>query len=305
MYNYAVESWDSIRSALGQVPLYHAFWRIDRDLGRLRAVATGEIQWQEYEAGAMLASDKIEGLFREIMRCADASCTTPSLSCQEPFAGWRKAVSRAVTVDEAANMSRPDLLSVWGNTIMPCVLSGDDKQLPPAVMTIKEFDAERNFLNRFGEDGGISPLAYLKTSGWPVYRLRTQLRMARGLFDLCHQEVYADVPFTYGPGSDISLPQHESGRVLEAFFGRTFPGVLRPSPAGTLQPIFVHCPGSRCIVDQVTGSKQSVDQVKIALDMARAGPDDQGPGYLRCRLLDPGPNSPETRAFETTPPQTA
>lgn len=199
------------------------------------------------------------------MRCADASCTTPSLSCQEPFAGWRKAVSRAVAVDEAANMSRPDLLSVWGNTIMPCVLSGDDKQPPPAVMTIKEVDAERNFLNRFGEDGGISPLAYLKTSGWPVYRLRTQLRMARGLFDLCHQEVYADVPFTYGRGSDISLPQHESGRVLEAFFGRTFPGVLRP-------------------------------QVKIALDMARAGPDDQGPGYLRCRLLDPGTSRPSPPA---------
>ncbi|RSM03075.1 hypothetical protein CEP52_007607 [Fusarium oligoseptatum] len=40
----------------------------------------------------------------------------------------------------------------------------------------------------------------------PIYCLRTQLRMATGLFELCHAEVYSDLPFQYGPGCDVSLP---------------------------------------------------------------------------------------------------
>lgn len=238
------------------------------DLGRLRAVATGDISWQEYHDGAMAASDKITGLFKDVMRRASAIATTPARGCQEPFSGWRKALARGIAVDEAANMSRPDLISVWGNTLMPLVLAGDDKQLSPAVLTMQEKDALGNFVNRFGADGKISPLTFLKTAGWPVYRLQTQLRMARGLFDLCHREVYSDVPFTYGPQGDISLPQHTVGRALEAYFRHKFATTLRPCPAGTLQPIFVHCPGSRCLVNTVTGSKQSPDQVEIALDLA-------------------------------------
>lgn len=236
------------------------------DLDQLRAVAVGTISWEDYEKGAMLPAHKIEDLFEEVIRHAQVICTTPANACQEPFLSWKLESARAFAIDEAANMSRPDLLSVWGNTLLPCVLSGDDKQLSPTVMTMHEMDAQGNFVNRFGEDGKVSPLVFLIMAGWPVFRLRTQLRMARGLFDLCHQEVYSDVPFEYGPPCDIGDPKHEVGHALEAFFKGKFG--MRPAPAGTMQPIFVHCPGSRCFLDKATGSKRSPDQARIALDLA-------------------------------------
>ncbi|RSL75410.1 hypothetical protein CEP51_010889 [Fusarium floridanum] len=41
--------------------------------------------------------------------------------------------------------------------------------------------------------------------------------MATGLFELCHAEVYSDLPFQHGPGCDVSLPQHSAGRQLEVY----------------------------------------------------------------------------------------
>ncbi|EQL01684.1 hypothetical protein G6O67_000822 [Ophiocordyceps sinensis] len=139
-------------------------------------------------------------------------------------------------------------------------------ELSPAVMSVKDQDAEGNFMNRHGHDGKISPLEFLKTSGWPVYRLRVQLRMAKDLFGMCHREVYPDVPFEYGPNGDIDLPQHSPGRVLETMMCAKFPD-LAPAPPGTLQPCFVHCKGSICHIDPDTKSKKSPDQVKVALDL--------------------------------------
>ncbi|EEU46666.1 uncharacterized protein NECHADRAFT_79481 [Fusarium vanettenii 77-13-4] len=37
------------------------------------------------------------------------------------------------------------------------------------------------------------------------------------MFELCHAEVYSDLPFQYGPGCDISLPQHSAGRQVEIY----------------------------------------------------------------------------------------
>lgn len=63
-------------------------------------------------------------------------------------------------------------------------------------MTTNEEDAAGNPLNRFAEDGFSSPLAFLVATGIPVYRLKTQLRMADGMFDMISKIIYPDVPFT-------------------------------------------------------------------------------------------------------------
>ncbi|KAL6917208.1 hypothetical protein FSST1_008703 [Fusarium sambucinum] len=102
-------------------------------------------------------------------------------------------------------------------------------------------------------------------SGWPVYCLRTQLRMARGQFDVCHATVYSDANFNYSPGSDISLPAHRIGRVLEEYIRVRFPEVMSPEE-GNLEPLFVSCKHSKCIVDPVTRSKRNFDQIRIALE---------------------------------------
>lgn len=248
------------------------------DLERLRDVATGAMDWTQYEEGTMVEHDTIKALLEMILSEADALCTTPSMSCKKPCEDWKNEIAKGIAVDEAGNINRPDLYSVWGNTLLPCLLAGDDKQLSPAVMTLIEKSSEGHYLNRFALDGKISPLAFFKGCGWPIYRLHTQLRMAKGLFEICHQEVYSDVPFDYGTWSDVSLPQHAVGRALEAFLKTEYPE-LKPAPQGELRPVFIHCEGSRCFVDKVTSSKRSPDQVKIALDILSS--------FVKQKKVDP------------------
>ncbi|OAQ61174.1 DNA helicase [Pochonia chlamydosporia 170] len=235
-------------------------------LESLRAVATGNIDWAEYSKGTMATDDAIKGIMRAVFNEADVIATSPALACVPPFRDWRESKVQGIVFDEAANLKRPDLLCVWGNTCLPCLLVGDEKQLPPAVMTRLEQDQEGNFLNRFGADGVISPIHHFKATGWPIYRLHTQFRMAVGQFDLTHSEVYSDIPLRYGPGCTITLPQHEIGRKLEQYLQARFPD-LKAAPVGNLRPVFVHCQGSKCFRDQFSSSLRSPDQAKVALEL--------------------------------------
>jgi hypothetical protein len=63
------------------------------------------------------------------------------------------------------------------------------------VITGRKKDAAGNFVNRFVADASISPLAFFVGTGMPVYRLKTQLRMANGMFDMISKIIYPDVPF--------------------------------------------------------------------------------------------------------------
>lgn len=238
------------------------------ELAALRAVATGHIDWPTYQQGAGLAKNDLPMLMGPIAFAADALCTTPALSSQQPYCTFRDTIAKAVAVDEAGSISRPDLYTVWGNTLSPCLLGGDEKQLSPALMTSKEKDGSGNYINRHAPDGKISPLLFFKSTGWPVYRLRVQLRMAKDLFAVCHKEVYSDLPAIYGPGGDINLPHHAIGLKFEAFLRARFNGLAAP-PAGTLMPAFIHCEGSFCFKDPTTLSKKNPDQVKIALDLVK------------------------------------
>ncbi|KAM0249670.1 hypothetical protein ACHAQJ_008967 [Trichoderma viride] len=211
----------------------------------------------------MVPENVIKNIFCTILSHVDILCTTPALACQDELKEWREEEAKGIAVDEAGNICRPDLYSVWGNTMLPCLLVGDDKQLPPAVMSLNERDQDGNYLNRLGGDGKISALEFFKASGWPVFRLRTQLRMAVGLFDTCHREVYNDLPFNYGPRS--ILANHVIGQALERYLTAKFQ-TLRPSPVGTIREVFIHCPGTTCIIDKATKSKRNPDQVENALE---------------------------------------
>ncbi|KAK4039344.1 DNA helicase [Parachaetomium inaequale] len=179
---------------------------------------------------------------------------------------WVRRVAGTV-IDEAGNMHMGDLGCVWGNCGIPVVLAGDPRQLRPTVVTGKEKDAEGNFYNRLANDGAISPLTFFTASGLPVYRLRAQLRMANGLFHWVAQYLYAEVNFKYAPSCAIDRPEFEAGRILERYFRRVNPPV-RPSPAGKLLPVFVHCQGAHVQVDGRTGSKMCRQQVQVAVRIA-------------------------------------
>ncbi|RTE74323.1 hypothetical protein BHE90_011229 [Fusarium euwallaceae] len=138
----------------------------DEQLYRLGALAAQGIDWIEYEQGAMLSKDRLVLLLEDAVSAADIVCTTPSLSAKEPYSAW-KHKAQGIVVDEAACMSRPDLYCVWGNTLLPCLMAGDDKEFPPKAL-------DRH--NRFGQHARISPLLWFKAMGWPVYRLSCQGR---------------------------------------------------------------------------------------------------------------------------------
>ena len=185
-----------------------------------------------------------------------------------PYNMYKTEEAQAIAVDDAGNISRADLYCVWGNTLLPCLLAVDEKQLSPAVMTTKDRDVQGHYLNRHALDGKISPLLFFKSIGWPIYRLRVQLQMAKGLFELCHANAYSDVPFVYGPGCDVSPSQHAVGVRLEVFLRDRFVA-LAANPTGRLRPVFINCEGSVCYEDPNTLFKMNKDQVKVSLDLVK------------------------------------
>ncbi|KAM0389479.1 hypothetical protein ACHAQC_008789 [Fusarium culmorum] len=110
-----------------------------------------------------------------------------------------------VAIDEAGSMNRGDLCSISGNTLLLCLLAGDEKQLAPVVMTMEDLYLDGNSVNRSGPDGRVLTLD--------------------------------DVDSTYGTGSDNSLPGHRIGHILEEYVRAKFLEV-KPPQDGNLEPVF-------------------------------------------------------------------
>ncbi|SPO01611.1 uncharacterized protein DNG_04284 [Cephalotrichum gorgonifer] len=230
-------------------------------------VASGRISWEQFlaKSGDGLEHNILR-LFSELLFSANFVCATPACTeNDENVRSWKAAVASGVIVDEAGNMSRADLACVWGNCLLPCILAGDTRQLPPTVMTGREMDSEGYFFNRLADDGRISALEMLKASGFPVHVLHSQLRMPPALFDAPSREFYPDTPFTYAEWCSASRPEFESGRILEKFAQARFPD-LRPPPEGMFKPVFLHCVKSEVYLNTITRSKRCPGQVDVAMD---------------------------------------
>ena len=137
----------------------------------LRAVATGTMTWDEYAAGDCASDlEALRGFFMDLIRGADFLCLTPSLSDDDMYKRFRDERSKGVAINEAGKLSRGDLASLWGNTLLPLTLGGDPSQVAP-VLTGKLTDARGNFYNRHVADGEISALGWFQGQGFPVFRL--------------------------------------------------------------------------------------------------------------------------------------
>ncbi|KID75422.1 uncharacterized protein G6M90_00g060370 [Metarhizium brunneum] len=152
--------------------LYQFQARIDNvaELAVLRGVAAGDQPWRDYEAQP-LTDNQVKCFLGELLLVADAVATTPTLSWQLPYKRWKDSNGHAVVIDQADNISRPDLYSVWGNTMIPLFLAGNEKQPQPTVRPAYDKDDKGNALNRHAADAGISALEFFKGIGWPVFRL--------------------------------------------------------------------------------------------------------------------------------------
>ncbi|KAM0282376.1 hypothetical protein ACHAQH_003055 [Verticillium albo-atrum] len=232
----------------------------------LLRVARGLMTWDDYTLTGSLHNDDVNFLLKAVIDAADMVCATPSMATEEDVCKeWKANVARGIAIDEAANMTRADLDCVWGNAL-PCFLAGDNQQLPPGVVVGDKQDSEGHLVYRFASEGHFSTFENLMTSGLPVYRLKTQVRMARGLFDIIAKEIYPEIPLTYATSCDTILYKFAAGQDLEDA-RQKYPDLV-PAPPGTFQPIFVHCERSSVYVDKITGPKYSKGQVKMALDFA-------------------------------------
>lgn len=228
----------------------------DESWSRFFQVVRGEIDWQQYRLGEVIEDNEIEKLLIRIISNADVVLTTPGTAIY-PTYSQVKLGAKGIVVDEAGCMNRADLYSIWGNTLRPLFMAGDIMQLRPASYEPR---------NKFRVDAQMSALEFFQGAGFPVYRLRTQLRMCNGMFDLARNLVYKDVEMKYGPFSSIDQPQHAIGRAFENWLINTCNfSDLKPSEVGTLEPVWMHTPGA--YVGQAGTSRFSPNQVDAALEL--------------------------------------
>ncbi|KAF4442135.1 hypothetical protein FACUT_2243 [Fusarium acutatum] len=143
------------------------------NLARLRKRVSGKISWEEYVAGETVADTEFMRLMKMLLEVADIVCTTPSLAhTEDHLKKWKIERARGIAIDEAGRMSRADLYSIWGNTLLPCLLAGDEELVPLEVKSYHDRDVDGSMRNRFGDDGRKSALEFLAATGWPVYRVR-------------------------------------------------------------------------------------------------------------------------------------
>lgn len=217
--------------------------------------------------------DHFNDLMEKLLEKADMLCVTPISAPElgspfrgEPYVLWKRRSVQGVVVDQAGMMDRPNLYRVWGNTLLPCFLIGDTRSEQPTVQTTGEKEpGSENYYNRFAGDGQLSALKFLQASGFPVLRLDTQFRMAKGMYDLAAQVFYPQVPLQYHqPDHNMTEQQPDVGRKLEAYVRMKYPKSRKP-PVGILnQPLFIHRQNSTIYKD-VDGSQACQEQDSAVL----------------------------------------
>lgn len=263
---------------------------LDSRMHPFRQLAVGQLGW----AGLLREVAKPVDMVKETMGSffkfgyVDIVFTTPALSQRKPYAAFRDHAA-AVIIDETGNMHRSDFHAVRSNTLLPTLLMGDEKQLPPFVAAPKMRGGDYAAVNRHWSDCGMSVLEFIKGTGIPVFRLSKQNRMANGLFDYALRVFYRDIEvsgsFGYGPGCDVTLPKFEAGRLLENYLQARFPKLKAP-PAGKLRPVYLHYPG-KAFANHLTGSKNNKSQIRAVLALLTDFVSKTGVSPKKIGLLTP------------------
>ncbi|KAJ3530916.1 hypothetical protein NM208_g3330 [Fusarium decemcellulare] len=103
-----------------------------QDLARLRDLVAKNITWEEYVNGRMVGRDELMKLLKHVIMEADILCALPTQAAnEETLAIWRMEHARGIAIDKAGSIARPDLYSVWGNTLLPCLLAGYEENKGP------------------------------------------------------------------------------------------------------------------------------------------------------------------------------
>lgn len=112
-------------------------------------------------------------------------------------------------------------------------------------MSLTDKDEHSGHFHCLFRDSSISALELFQGSGLSVHRLRTQLRMAEGMFDIASKAMYPEIPL-YAPSCRIDLTCFELGCLPKRFMRGRHPGASgRPHQANS-SPCFSAFPGPGC-----------------------------------------------------------
>ncbi|KAK4031849.1 AAA domain-containing protein [Parachaetomium inaequale] len=148
-------------------------------------------------------------------------------------------------------MSMADTVLVMGDGCRPTILAGDREQLPPTVMTHDQ-TRDGRIVNMLSAQAKVSILEKLQRSGWPSFILTNQYRIVSGSFDLARTIIYPGIKdFQYAESA--ALTNHPMATQIETWVTSTYQAA--PSPPGKILPLFFHCNGAQCLVDEAVGSR--------------------------------------------------
>lgn len=243
-----------------------------------------------HPSGQEFALDRIMGtIFKMVGVCAVApslAVNKGTLDHPEPWGEWRETECQAFVLDEAGNMTKADAVRATGNSDMTMCMFGDDDQLKPTVMSSQDKLGDDSY-HRHVPEAEMSPLKWAKVHGCPVFVMRTQFRMAKGMYDMTQAVSYPNEPSEYRPVlSDITHDCHRPGRLLSEFMKEKWP-LLRNPPADMLWSTFLDTQGTITNLNTKTGAKSNSRQVKIGLKLISSFIAKKGVNPSSCRIICP------------------
>ncbi|KAM0545637.1 hypothetical protein ACHAPJ_011253 [Fusarium lateritium] len=105
---------------------------------------------------------------------ASNSTVTPAMVGSQPYRSFNSWHAHAVLFDDAAAFHRTDGLITYGDSGRPLFAVGDEKQLPPTLLTMNDKLSDGSAFNRFGENAKTSWLSWLLHLGIPAFHLYKQ-----------------------------------------------------------------------------------------------------------------------------------
>ncbi|KAL3297892.1 DNA helicase [Colletotrichum asianum] len=188
----------------------------------------------------------LRNLMTSLISRADVLATTPHVAKDNAYICFTRQIAKASVLDEAGAMNVPQALLGWPN-FRAWLLAGDERQLPPTVMTLHEKDSSGNFVNKFARHLRVSALERFRRIGWPTCVLNEQLRIVDGGFDPAFEVIYPDMSdFTYADSCGIAnRPKACQSKSKQH--------------KGKIQPVFIHVQG-QCKVEELTASRYNIQQ---------------------------------------------
>ncbi|KAJ5015704.1 hypothetical protein K4K57_012852 [Colletotrichum sp. SAR 10_99] len=213
----------------------------------------------------------LSNLMTSLISRADVLATTPHVAKDNAYICFTRQIAKASVLDEAGAMNVPQALLGWPN-FRAWLLAGDERQLPPTVMTLHEKDPSGNFVNKFARHLRVSALERFRRIGWPTCVLNEQLRIVDGGFDPAVEVFYPDVSdFTYADSCGIA--NRPKAVAAEKWAVSKYKTIESKQHKGKIQPVFIRVQG-QCKVEELTASRYNIQQadktIQLILELINA-----------------------------------